>query len=294
MNQPVRVALHGRFRRFHGRGTGATPAHSGVASRLNDSRSMLIVHASDFTGDDAAAFLHGAALASRGATLITLHTGEAEPQPQPGAPELAARWGRPIEHELVQIASVADEISDGVADSLIEALRELRPELIVVGTHARRGIAAWIRSSISEAIARNLAVPVLVVPNRARGFVDPRDGAIDLRRIIVPADHAEAARRGAEAARWLAQLAGHAAGPDDELVIVHGGAPDPALHQLGIPVLGIEGVLEDAITEAGRARDACLIAMATRGHDGIGDVLRGSHTERVIREASCPVLSVPF
>jgi nucleotide-binding universal stress UspA family protein len=261
---------------------------------------MLIVHASDLTGDDDAAFLHAAALASRGARLITLHAGPAGPvrddehEPSPGAAELAARWGRPIDHELVQIASITDEISDGVADGLIEALRELRPDLIVVGTHARRGIAAWIRSSISEAIARNLAVPVLVVPNRARGFVDPRDGTVDLRRIIVPADHAEAARRGAEAARWLAQLAGHAAGPEDDLVIVHAGAPDPDLHRLAIPVLGIEGVLEDAIAEVARARDAGLIAMATRGHDGVVDVLRGSHTERVIREASCPVLSVPF
>lgn len=268
-----------------------------MASHLNDWRSMLIVHASDFTGDDAAASLHAAALASRGARLITLHArpaGHDEHAPSPGASELAARWGRPIGHELVQIASTADEISEGTADSLIEALRELRPELIVVGTHARHGIAAWIRGSISEAIARNVAVPVLVVPNRARGFVDPRDGTVDLRRIVVPADHAEAARRGAEAARWLAQLAGHAAGPADELVIVHAGLPDPDLHRLGIPVLGIEGALEDAIAEAARGRDACLIAMATRGHDGLGDVLRGSHTERVIREASCPVLSVPL
>jgi nucleotide-binding universal stress UspA family protein len=261
---------------------------------------MLIVHASDLTGDDAAAHLHAAALASRGARLITLHAGPDGPvypeqqEPSPRVAELAARWGRPIDHERVEIASVTDEISDGLADGLIERLRELRPDLIVVGTHARRGIAAWIRSSISEAIARNLAVPVLVVPNHARGFVDPRDGTVDLRRIVVPADHAEAARRGAEAARWLAQLAGHAAGPQDELVIVHAGAPDPDLQRLAIPVVAIEGVLEDAIAEAARTRDAGLIAMATRGHDGIVDALRGSHTERVIREASCPVLSVPF
>jgi hypothetical protein len=41
-----------------------------------------------------------------------------------------------------------------------------------------------------------------------------------------------------------------------------------------------------------RTRDARLIAMVTRGHDQVGDVLLGSHTERVIREAGCPVLSV--
>lgn len=248
---------------------------------------MLIVHAADLTGDDAAAVLHAAALASRGARLITLHAGQDDREPSPGAPELAARWGRPIDHELVRIAS-----DDDLADGVIDSLRQLRPELVVVGTHTRHGVAAWIRGSVGEAIARNLQVPVLVVPNHARGFVDPRDGAVDLRRIIVPADHAEAAQRGAGAARWLAQLAGWVGRPDDELTIVHAGAIDPELSRLGIPIAPIEGVLEDAIAAAARARDASLIAMATRGHDGIGDVLRGSHTERVIREASCPVLSV--
>lgn len=250
---------------------------------------MLIVHASDLTGDDAAAFLHAAALASRGARLITLHAGEAERPAPPSAPELAARWGRPIDHELRWIDSDDDD-----ADTVVEVLRHLGPELVVVGTHARHGIAAWIRGSVGEAIARNLRVPVLVVPNHVRGFVDPRDGAVALRRIVVPADHAEAARRGAEAARWLAQLAGHAPRPDDELAIVHAGAVDPDLERLGIPVIPIEGILENGILAAARAREACLIAMATRGHDGVGDVLRGSHTERVIREASCPVLSVPI
>jgi hypothetical protein len=37
-----------------------------------------------------------------------------EHEPSPGAAELAARWRRPIDHELVQIANVTDEISDGV------------------------------------------------------------------------------------------------------------------------------------------------------------------------------------
>lgn len=47
------------------------------------------------------------------------------------------------------------------------------------------------------------------------------------------------------------------------------------------------------IPSAAQARHAGLIVMATRGHDGVGDVLFGSHTERVIRESTCPVLSVP-
>ena len=160
----------------------------------------------------------------------------------------------------------------------------------MVGTHARHGIATWVRGSVGETIARNLQAPVLVVPNRSRGFVDPHDGTIDLRRILIPAGRAEDARRGAEAARWLARLAGCAS----ELELVHAGAADPALERLGLPIARIEGALEDGIVAAARERHACLIVMATRGHDGAGDLLHGSHTERVIREADCPVLSVPI
>jgi nucleotide-binding universal stress UspA family protein len=245
---------------------------------------MLIVHASDLTGDDAGAFVHAAALARDGARVITVHAGSAGDPALPGASELAARWGRPIDHELRRIA-----VDDDLADDVIEAIRQLRPEIVVVGTHARHGLATWVRGSVSEAIARNLQVPVLVVPNRSRGFVDPRDGTIDLRRILIPAGRAEAARRGAEAARSLARLAGCAG----ELELVHAGAVDPELERLGFPIVRIDGVLEDGIITAARRRDARLIVMATRGHDGIADLLHGSHTERVIREADCPVLSVP-
>jgi nucleotide-binding universal stress UspA family protein len=49
--------------------------------------------------------------------------------------------------------------------------------------------------------------------------------------------------------------------------------------------------LEDAILS--RAANMSLVVMATRGHDSVLDVLRGSHTDRVLHRAHCPVLSVP-
>ena len=45
----------------------------------------------------------------------------------------------------------------------------------------------------------------------------------------------------------------------------------------------------------GQAADleADLIVMATQGHDGFLDALRGSTTERVLNGADCPLLAVP-
>ena len=243
---------------------------------------MLIAHASDLTGDDTSAFLHAAALTRDGSRLITVHAGP-ETSALPSASQLAARWARPIPHELHRV-----EIDDDVPDSVLEPLRRLRPDLVVVGTHARHGLAALLRGSVAEAIARNLDVPVLVVPNQARGFVNPDSGAVDLRKIVVPAGNAEDARLGVDAANRFARSAGSPA----EVEIVHVGPLDPGLDRLGLSITRSEGSLEEAIVSVARNRDACLIAMITRGHDEVADVLLGSHTERVIRESSCPVLSV--
>jgi nucleotide-binding universal stress UspA family protein len=250
---------------------------------------MLIAHACDLTGDDTAAFVHASALAAAsGARLVSIHvTGPGESAAElPDAAALAARWGRPITHERR-----CHDCCDEPADALLDALRALRPALVVLGTHARHGLAALVRASVSEAVARNVDVPALVVPNRSRGFVDAETGAIDLRRVVIPAGNLAEATRGIAAAEQLLALTG---APGAELELVHVGTPDPSLANLGRPITHVGGPLEQAIVELARARDACVIVMPTRGHDGIGDIVLGSHTERVIREATCPVLSVPM
>ena len=51
-------------------------------------------------------------------------------------------------------------------------------------------------------------------------------------------------------------------------------------------------VVQTILAVAGE-RAADLIVMATRGHQGFLDALRGSTTERVLRHARCPLLAVP-
>jgi nucleotide-binding universal stress UspA family protein len=231
-----------------------------------------IAHTTDLGGDDGPAFLHACALAAASrARLITIHgnAGAAEVARLPDAAPLAARWGRPIAHERI-----CHECCDDVADTVVDAIRRVDPTLVVAGTHARHGLAALLAGSVAEAVARNVAAPTLIVPNRARGFVDPATGAIDLTRVLVPSGEGADAARGLAAARAFAELAGR---PDAEIVPLHISTPHIA----------------DAIVAEAQARDACLIVMATHGHDGLLDALRGSRTEHVVREAGCPLLSVP-
>jgi nucleotide-binding universal stress UspA family protein len=249
---------------------------------------MLIAHATDLTGDDAAAFIHASALAAASASrLVTVHANAAPDTASqlPDASELATRWARTIDH-----VRICHECCDDVEDTVIDAIHKLKPGLVVLGTHARHGLRALLHASVGETIARNLTVPALIVPNRSRGFVDDATGTIDLHRILIPAGNVTQAQRGVAAARNLLALAGVEGA---KLEIVHVGDDDPALGQLGVPITRVSSSLEGAILEVARQHNACLIVMPTQGHDSLGDVVLGSHTEHVIRDSPCPVLSVP-
>jgi universal stress protein A len=51
-----------------------------------------------------------------------------------------------------------------VVFGLLEAIDELDPELVVVGSHGRRGVARMLMGSVSESLARRCSVPIVIVP----------------------------------------------------------------------------------------------------------------------------------
>lgn len=251
----------------------------------------VIAHTTDLGGEDLPAFVHAVALAAAsGARLVTVH-GNAPPEAAarlPDAAPLATRWGKQVRHERH-----CHECCDDVTDTLLDALRSFAPALVITGSHARHGLGALLHGSVSEALARNLTVPTLVVPNRTRGFADEATGRVDLERVLIPAAAAATAEIGVAAARTLLALAGVRTA---ELLILHVGDDDltpPAAGGLAVRSLRGRGRLEDAIVAAARDQHACAIAMATHGHDGLLDSLFGSHTEHVIHDARCPVLVAP-
>ncbi len=54
-----------------------------------------------------------------------------------------------------------------------------------------------------------------------------------------------------------------------------------------------QGHVERQILQAADECRADLIVMTTRGHHGFLDALRGSTTERIVRNSTCPVLALP-
>jgi nucleotide-binding universal stress UspA family protein len=54
----------------------------------------------------------------------------------------------------------------------------------------------------------------------------------------------------------------------------------------------IEGPVVETILRVARDHPVHMIAMPTAGHDGFLDMLRGSTTEQVLRQAPCPLLAI--
>jgi len=74
---------------------------------------------------------------------------------------------------------------------------------------------------------------------------------------------------------------------DDPPEVFGGSAPET-----GATVELIDGPVVETILRLTREQGMDMIVMPTAGQQGFLDALRGSTTERVLRQASCPVLAV--
>lgn len=255
----------------------------------------LIAHAYVGTSEhDGLPHAHAIALASAlGAKLVNVHAATGahdDASPGPSAQARLAAWGRaPIEEE-----TLIHRCCDDPVDTVLDALRRLEPDLVVVGTEQRRGLARVFGESRAEVITANLEVPVLIVPRGAAGFVGP-EGEVALRRVVIPCGDRAAAHAALDAAlAWVEAIDAQ----DATFVLLHVGEGEPpeldhpASARVRIEREHLDGDVDRTLAEA--ASGASLVVMATRGHDSLYDELMGSHTERVMRLVRCPLLSVPL
>ena len=61
---------------------------------------------------------------------------------------------------------LVEKITRGVADVIVGQARKFRADLIVMGTHGRRGVRRMVLGSAAEGVVRESPVPVLLI--RAR------------------------------------------------------------------------------------------------------------------------------
>ena len=198
------------------------------------------------------------------------------------------------------------------APAILDYADENGVELIVMGSHGRRGLRRMLLGSVTEEVIRAGRWPVLTVHG------DPDRGATTTNygRIVAPVDFSSSTRLGLETAADLA----HRFGAELELIHVvdvpvlpelYGPVTAPVvdvkratdlaaekLEELAAPLRDGLGVSTDvhvggAVHEILKAaHGADLIVLPTHGYRGLDRVLMGSVAEGVLRRAKCPVLTI--
>jgi nucleotide-binding universal stress UspA family protein len=269
-----------------------------------------VLHPTDLSEASARAFAHALAIALLRETKLTILNvgdraqGESPWTDFPGVRETLEAWGllergsprAAVYDELkIRVKKVAIGSRDPLA-AILDFQRETPSDLIVLATHGRDGLPRWILGSVSEPLARKSKAMTLFVPAGGRGFVSPRDGRLSLRNILIPVDHEPRP----DAAIQFATRAAEAIGRDTvAITLLHVGesrSPEVELPEgkaWSWSRVQRQGDAVEEIVRLASEASADLIVMVTAGHQGILDAVRGSTTERVLRNAPCPLLAVP-
>jgi nucleotide-binding universal stress UspA family protein len=263
-----------------------------------------VFHPTDCSQGSKVALLHALRISLAAEARLTLMRvspdGNASAEDFPDVRGLVANWpaqranGEPVpELRLRWHATCGDD----PVRSCLKSLDRSPAELIVVATHQQDGKMTWLETSVAGPLARSSGTTTLLVPEGIAGFVRPEDGAITLKSILVPVASQPRPEPAIEAARRLMLYLPEAQGAATVLYV---GEPSgmPAIPLPDVPgwkwnrIVQSGDVIETILKTAVEV-SADLVAMTTEGRHGFLDALRGSTTERVLRQANCPLLTMP-
>ena len=199
-----------------------------------------------------------------------------------------------INHTGIDVEKILGRGKDPSA-AILRYLERHPADLIVLATHQLGGYPFF--PSVAEPVARKSGSMTLFIPQSTEGFVSVDDGTLKLEKILIPVDydppprvavHAAAALVDAVNCENVSFVAVHI-GDDPTMPPIH-----PPPHSKGTWTHTVRpGNVVEEILKVEQEERPNLIVMPTQGHNGFLDALRGSTTERVIREARCPILAVP-
>jgi len=219
----------------------------------------------------------------------------------------------PIDSQaLVTLGNTTEEISRLVVD--------FNADLVITATHGRSGLKRFFLGSVTERLMRTLPCPLLVL----RGAEDESSASelknFPFKRILVGCDFSPDSDLAFNNSLSMAQEF------ESELHMVHvvepsgykdlfkmpaeygdrfkqdlydmikerlrSMVPEEALNWLTLQTHLLVGKPYAEIIRYAEINDIDLIVLGIRGHGMVEDILVGSTTDRVIRRAPCPVLSI--
>jgi nucleotide-binding universal stress UspA family protein len=212
------------------------------------------------------------------------------------------------------ITEVVREVAP--ATGILDFIEEKGIDLTVMGTQGHSALAQFFLGSVAERVVRHASCPVLTVAQDGKEYRNNPD----YQNILVAFDFSEHSKKAAREARDMATQYGarlqalHVVEQEvhpafylkwresiaRELPQIAEEAKESlrstlgkeGLQDLDVHVEIGDGKAHAEISKFARANEVDLIVMGTHGLSGLDRMLLGSTTERLVRIASCPVLTV--
>src|SRR6516165_9908704 len=266
-----------------------------------------IIHPTDFSDASAKAFAHAMAFSlavqSRLYILHVAKDGEnRDLYSRPHVRELLALWGKITPQERPEAITARTGVQVLKAAMHPGSLRQRidkfiashKCDLMVLTTHHRTALMRLVSGSVAAGVFDDSRVPTLFLRDDLEGFINLRTGSCQLETLLIPIGPEVRA----EAIEHIEAIVNLVA-PRIRIKRLHVGTQQPVVVYKGDQHRSIQievrnGSVVETIVHVAAEIGAGLIAMPTEGTHGLSDALLGTTTERVLREAPCPVLAVPM
>lgn len=197
-------------------------------------------------------------------------------------------------------------VQEGVAaDAILSAAQSDAIDLIVVGTHGRRGLDRVLLGSVAERVLRNAPCPVLAVRNNQ----NPARAAVQCHRILCCIDFSKHSEQVLNYARSLAETYGGEVTVltvleeiNNSAEIARETARAMAMLERLISIPAFDSITTHVAVRLGNAHEQIIEFASEAGSDlivtgigrrhGLGFGAFGSTAYRVIQHSLCPVLAV--
>jgi len=213
----------------------------------------------------------------------------------------------------VEVEVVAE--SGSAVSTIVDRAVAWPADLVVIGTHGFSGFDRLLLGSVAERVMHRAPCPVLTVPPAAHAATP---APIAIGHILCPVDFTPSSEVAVGFALDLAHQGGSrltalhvVEWPDDEpLAFAHFNVPELLAQRRAdarrhlqtlapqreggqrVAYVVVSGRPKAQILAQAEQQDTDLIVMGAQGREGISLALLGSTTERVVRDAACPVLTV--
>ena len=239
--------------------------------------------------------------------------------------QLLVEMKRFIETESAPGVPIDVTIREGnTTREILNQAADMKADLLVMGTHGRSGFERLLLGSVTEKVLRKAGCPVLTVPRRHPDAVPATP--VLFKRILCPVDFSDCSMQALNYAMSLAQegdahltvlhvmMYEPAVAPDasamiamsdsDSLGDFRGQREDDARQRLkdAVPAAVAEYChVETMVSSGSPSREIVriaaeqqtdLIVVGVQGRGAADLVFFGSTTNHVVREATCPVLTV--